>query len=114
MKSLMSLWSIAANELAARCCTSATHDITTVLGRTEHEGLSFSRLPWRTSERLPKSGLTLVSSSRPIVQHLKLLVLGVSSLRFFRVFTDVCSILVVACYWKIPTSKQSMLYVSLR
>jgi len=41
MKSLMSLWSIAANELAARCCTSATHDITTVLGRTEHEGLSF-------------------------------------------------------------------------
>jgi len=41
MKSLTSLWSIAANEMAARCCTSATKDITYVLRRTEHEGLAF-------------------------------------------------------------------------
>jgi hypothetical protein len=41
MKSLTSLWSCTANELAVRCCTSATRDITTVASRTEHEGLSF-------------------------------------------------------------------------
>jgi len=41
VKSLMSLWSCVANELATRCCTSATHDIKTVESRTEHEGLSF-------------------------------------------------------------------------
>jgi hypothetical protein len=41
MKSLTSLWSCVANELAARCCTSATFDITTVERRFEHEGLSF-------------------------------------------------------------------------
>jgi len=41
MKSLMSLWSVTANELAVRCCTSATLDIRTVGRRVEHEGLSF-------------------------------------------------------------------------
>jgi len=41
MKSLMSLWSITANELAVRCRTSATRDIKTVSRRVEHEGLSF-------------------------------------------------------------------------
>nr|UJQ85947.1 MAG: hypothetical protein 3 [Leviviridae sp.] len=41
MKSLTSLWSITANDLAVRCCTSATLDIKTVKRRTEHEGLSF-------------------------------------------------------------------------
>jgi hypothetical protein len=41
MKSLISLWSITAEELAVRCCTSATRDINTVASRTEHEGLSF-------------------------------------------------------------------------
>jgi len=41
MKSLISLWSCMANELAVRCCTSATRDIKTVAARTEHEGLSF-------------------------------------------------------------------------
>ena len=41
MKSLMSLWSIAAHEMAARCCTSATLDIKYVESRFEHEGLSF-------------------------------------------------------------------------
>jgi hypothetical protein len=41
MKSLTSLWSCAAHEMAARCCTSATRDVTTVTSRTEHEGLSF-------------------------------------------------------------------------
>lgn len=41
MKSLTSLWSCTANELAVLCCTSATRDITTVVSRTEHEGLSF-------------------------------------------------------------------------
>jgi hypothetical protein len=41
MKSLTSLWSVTANELAVRCCTSATRDITTVVRRTEHEGFSF-------------------------------------------------------------------------
>jgi len=41
VKSLTSLWSIAAVELAARCCTSANRDINTVTVRTEHEGLSF-------------------------------------------------------------------------
>jgi hypothetical protein len=41
VKSLTSLWSVLAVELASRCCTSATRDITTVVRRTEHEGLSF-------------------------------------------------------------------------
>jgi len=41
VKSLMSLWSCTANELAVRCCTSATRDIKTVSGRVEHEGLWF-------------------------------------------------------------------------
>jgi len=41
MKSLTSLWSITANEMAVRCCTSATRDIKTVASRTEHEGLAF-------------------------------------------------------------------------
>jgi len=41
MKSLTSLWSCIANEMAIRCCTSATFDIKTVERRTEHEGLSF-------------------------------------------------------------------------
>ena len=41
MKSLMSLWSRVAMEMATRCCTSATRDITTVERRVEHEGLSF-------------------------------------------------------------------------
>jgi len=41
MKSLMSLWSMTANELAVRCCTSAILDIRTVENRVEHEGLSF-------------------------------------------------------------------------
>jgi len=41
MKSLISLWSCTANELAVRCCTSATRDIKTVTSRVEHEGLSF-------------------------------------------------------------------------
>jgi len=41
MKSLISLWSSAANELAARCCTSATLDIKYVESRARHEGLWF-------------------------------------------------------------------------
>jgi len=41
VKSLTSLWSITAKELAVRCCTSATRDITTVVSRYEHEGLWF-------------------------------------------------------------------------
>jgi len=41
MKSLTSLWSCLAMEMAKRCCTSATQDIKTVLSRTEHEGLWF-------------------------------------------------------------------------
>lgn len=41
MKSLMSLWSCMARELAVRCHTSASRDITTVVRRTENEGLSF-------------------------------------------------------------------------
>jgi len=41
MKSLTSLWSIAAHEMAARCCTSATMDINYVHRRIEHEGLAF-------------------------------------------------------------------------
>jgi len=41
VKSLTSLWSITAQELAVRCCTSATRDITTVASRYEHEGLWF-------------------------------------------------------------------------
>jgi hypothetical protein len=41
LKSLTSLWSCMANELAIRCCTSAARDITTVTSRVEHEGLSF-------------------------------------------------------------------------
>jgi hypothetical protein len=41
MKSLMSLWSMVAEESATICCTSATLDINTVKRRIEHEGLSF-------------------------------------------------------------------------
>jgi hypothetical protein len=41
VKSLMSLWSLLAQECADRCCTSATRDINTVSRRVEHEGLSF-------------------------------------------------------------------------
>nr|QDH90002.1 MAG: RNA-dependent RNA polymerase [Leviviridae sp.] len=41
MKSLIALWSCTANELAVRCCTSATRDITTVVSRAKHEGLWF-------------------------------------------------------------------------
>lgn len=41
MKSLTYLWSCIAHEMAIRCCTSATRDITTVTRRFEHEGLSF-------------------------------------------------------------------------
>lgn len=41
MKSPTVLWSILAEELGERCCASATKDIETVLGRVEHEGLSF-------------------------------------------------------------------------
>jgi hypothetical protein len=41
MKSLTSLWSCIAHEMAIRCCTSATLDVKTVERRVEHEGLSF-------------------------------------------------------------------------
>lgn len=41
LKSLTSLWSCTADELAVRCCTSAIRDIKTVTDRFEHEGLSF-------------------------------------------------------------------------
>jgi len=41
VKSLMSLWSLLAQECADRCCTSAIRDINTVAVRVEHEGLSF-------------------------------------------------------------------------
>ncbi|DAD52106.1 TPA_asm: RNA-directed RNA polymerase [ssRNA phage Esthiorhiza.2_2] len=41
MKSLMSLWSMLAEESASICCTSAIRDIKTVSDRIEHEGLSF-------------------------------------------------------------------------
>jgi hypothetical protein len=41
MKSLKTLWKVAADELAAICCTSATLDVKTVERRTENEGLSF-------------------------------------------------------------------------
>jgi hypothetical protein len=41
LKSLMSLWTKMADELAILCCTSATFDIKTVERRFEHEGLSF-------------------------------------------------------------------------
>lgn len=41
MKSLRMLWMFAANDLAARCCTSTTHDWETVMRRSESEGESF-------------------------------------------------------------------------
>jgi len=41
VKSLMTLWSLLAQECADRCCTSAAADIKTVRRRVEHEGLSF-------------------------------------------------------------------------
>jgi hypothetical protein len=41
VKSLISLWSCMAQELAIRCCTSATRDVKTVASRCEHEGLWF-------------------------------------------------------------------------
>jgi len=41
LKSLTSLWSCTASELAVRCYTSAALDIKTVECRVEHEGLSF-------------------------------------------------------------------------
>jgi hypothetical protein len=53
MKSLMSLWSRIAEESAIQCCTSASHDINTVMARVEHEGLSFLTIT------LPSLGKTL-------------------------------------------------------
>ena len=41
LKSLIALWNILAEEMASRCCTSATMDIKTVQGRSRTEGLSF-------------------------------------------------------------------------
>jgi len=41
VKSLTSLWSITAQELAVRCCTSATLDVKYVESRFKHEGLWF-------------------------------------------------------------------------
>lgn len=41
MKSLTSLWTVMAEDLAITCCTSATLDIKTVKRRVECEGLSF-------------------------------------------------------------------------
>jgi hypothetical protein len=41
MKSLKELWRVAANELAAWCCTSTTLDYKKLESRVEHEGLSF-------------------------------------------------------------------------
>lgn len=41
MKSLLLLWKCAADELAARCRTSTSHDYELVVARTEHEGVSF-------------------------------------------------------------------------
>lgn len=41
MKSLISLWNVLACEYARRCSTSTTLDSKTVLGRCEHEGMSF-------------------------------------------------------------------------
>jgi hypothetical protein len=41
VKSLIVLWSSVANELAARCCTSAHHDVKYVKERSKYEGLSF-------------------------------------------------------------------------
>ncbi|DAD52110.1 RNA-directed RNA polymerase [ssRNA phage Gerhypos.1_10] len=41
LKSLTSLWSCTAQEMAVRCCTSAALDIKTVERRFKHEGLSF-------------------------------------------------------------------------
>jgi len=41
MKRLLTLWISLAQEESDYCCTSATKDIKTVLGRAEHEGLSF-------------------------------------------------------------------------
>jgi len=41
MKSLMSLWTSLASELASLCCTSTNRDCKTVSARMEHEGLSF-------------------------------------------------------------------------
>jgi hypothetical protein len=41
MKSLIVLWEKLADESASRCCTCATLDRKTVLGRIKHEGISF-------------------------------------------------------------------------
>jgi len=41
LKSLIMLWNMIAEDFAIRCCTSATMDMKTVQGRSEHEGMSF-------------------------------------------------------------------------
>ncbi len=41
MKSLTMFWMIVADDFAARCCTSTTHDKETVMSRSESEGSSF-------------------------------------------------------------------------
>ena len=41
MKSLISLWSVLADEMAKRCSTSTTMDVKTIQGRGKHEGISF-------------------------------------------------------------------------
>ena len=61
MKSLTSLWSCMADELAMRCCTSADRDKTYVAGRVAHEGLPFLAITLadfgKTFERTLDQGL---------------------------------------------------------
>jgi hypothetical protein len=61
LKSLENLWRVAANELAAWCCTSAARDSKTVSSRTKHEGLSFLTITLpefgKSFERSLESGL---------------------------------------------------------
>jgi len=57
MKSLTMLWTIAANELAARCCTSTTRDIITVTSREKSEGSSFLTITLPTFGKDLEKGL---------------------------------------------------------
>jgi hypothetical protein len=57
MKSLISLWQVASEELGARCGVSTSMDCKTVRARSEHEGLSFLTITLPTFAKALQKGL---------------------------------------------------------
>jgi len=111
VKRLTALWSCVANELAARCSTSATRDIKTVTSRIEHEGLAFLAITLADLGKATQKWLDLGLVFHQTVPLLEAIGLE-GSPYFYEVSSNVCSIHVAVHFWSAPTSKQSMLYVS--